>query len=104
MVLCHAHIAVCCMLYVAIPLDGVQCIHVPAVLVHGAHAVRRPVPEEPVQGVHLLLKAFVLAPLKKGTLEVFSGIINIFDHVKLNKCILFTGFFHFALYLGVLPD
>ena len=57
MVLCHAHIAV------AIPLDGVQCVHVPAVLVHGAHAVRRPVPEEPVQGVHLLLKAFVLAPL-----------------------------------------
>ena len=55
MVLCHAH--------TAIPLDRVQCVHVPAVLVHGAHAVRRPVPEEPVQGVNLLLKAFVLAPL-----------------------------------------
>ena len=51
------------MISLSIPLEGVECVHIPAVLVHGSHAVRRPVPEEPVQGVDLLLKALVLTPL-----------------------------------------
>ena len=51
------------MISLSIPLEGVECVHVPAVLIHGSHAVCRPVPEEPVQCVDLLLKALVLTPL-----------------------------------------
>ena len=39
--------------FLGLPIQGVECVDVPAVLVEAAHAVRSPVAEEPVQDCHL---------------------------------------------------
>ena len=68
-----------------LPLHGVESVHVPAVLVDGAHAVGRPVAEDPVQDVDLGLEAPVLTPLEERPLEVLPRVVNVLDHVKLVK-------------------
>ena len=90
---------------VELPVKGVECVDVPAVLVEAAHAVRSPVAEEPVQDCHLLYSN------KKRDIKLESESIflfklqNLYFHIPAGSfyCAIFENSHHllFKMSMGL---